>query len=92
MIFFLGLEIRGTGSGSGSESESDNLCRNLLFLGGGDGCLDGDLEDLSTLVGEDVTTGPFWEGPEVVFGLDFTTGPFWAVSYTHLTLPTKRIV
>ena len=64
LIFFLGLETRGGGTGSLSESESEICCKNLLFLGGGDD-LDGDFEYLRTLVGEDVTTGPFWEGPEV---------------------------
>ena len=51
-------------------------CQNLLFLGGGDGLL-GDFEDLRTLFGEVVTTGPFWEEPEGKMGSDFTTGPCW---------------
>ena len=76
LIFFLGLETSGVGTGSLSESESEIFCKNLLFLGGEDG-LDGDLEDLNTLVGEDVTTGPFWEGPEDGLWSDFTTGPCW---------------
>ena len=36
--------------------------------------MDGDLDDLNTLVGEGATTGPFWEGPEVGGWSDFTTG------------------
>ena len=32
---------------------------------------------MRTLEGEDFTTGPFWEGPEVSGWSDVTTGPCW---------------
>ena len=61
LIFFLCFFAGG--GGASSESESDIFCKNLLFLGGGEGFV-GDLEDLRTLFGEDISTGPFWEEPE----------------------------
>ena len=76
LTFFLYFLAGGGGGGALSESESDIFCKNLRFLGGGDD-LFGDFEDLRTLLGEVVTTGPFWEGPEDKTWSDFTTVPFW---------------
>lgn len=76
LIFFLCFFAGGGGGGASSESESDIFCKNLLFLRGGDDLV-GDFEDLRTLLGEDFSTGPFWEGPEDKILSDFTTGPFW---------------
>ena len=76
LTFFLCFFAGGGGGGASSESESDIFCKNLLFLGGGDG-LFVDLEDLRTLLGEDISTGPFWKGPEGKVGSDFTSGPCW---------------
>ena len=76
LIFFLYFLAGGGGGGASSESESDIFGKNLLFLRGGDGLV-GDFEDLRTLLGEDVSTGPFWEGPEGKIWSDFTTGTCW---------------
>ena len=76
LIFFLCFFAGGEGGGASSELESDIFCKNLLFLGGGEGFV-GDFEDLRTLLGEDISTGPFWEGPEGKIWSDFTTGPCW---------------
>ena len=76
LTFFLCFLAGGGDGRVSSESESDIFCKNLLFLGGGDG-LFGDLEDLRTLLGEYISTGHFWEGPDDKVGSDFTTGPCW---------------